>query len=82
MRPWTAVNQMQGAAPHGLDLVVLVIVVAMTTVGMDVVLEATVPAVEGSGQGGPFHLNVHPVAIEKGNSIYDGHIKRRETDSV
>lgn len=62
MRPRAAVDQMQRAAPRGWGLVLLVVVVAVAAVGVVVVLEAAVPAVEGSGQGGAFHLDVHPVA--------------------
>lgn len=40
----------------------LLVVVGAVALVVVVVLEASVPAVEGSGQGGAFHLNVHPVA--------------------
>lgn len=46
--PRAAVNQMHGAA-SGRSLVV------------PVVVEAAVPAVQGSGQGGAFNLDVSPV---------------------
>lgn len=36
-------------------------VVAMATGDVEVMLEAAVPAVKGSGEGGTFHLNVRPV---------------------
>lgn len=75
MRPRAAVNQMQRAAPHGCGLVLLVVVVAVAAVDVVVVLEAAVPAVEGSGQGGAFHLNVHPVTAgtggHSGGRLYD-----------
>lgn len=49
VRPRAAVDQMDGAA-FGRSLVV------------PVVVEAAVPAVQRSGQGGPLHLHVDPVA--------------------
>ncbi len=61
--PRAAVDQMQRAAPHGRGLVLLVIVGAVDVV----VVEASVPAVEGPGQGGAFHLNVHPVTAGTGS---------------
>lgn len=67
MGPRAAVDQMQRAAPHGWGLVLLVVVVAAVDLVVD--LEASVPAVEGSGQGGAFHLNVHPVAAGTGRRI-------------
>lgn len=66
MRPRAAVDQMPGATPRWWGLVLLVVVVAVAAVDVVAVLEASVPAVEGSGQGGAFHLNVHPVAAGAG----------------
>lgn len=67
MRPRAAVDQMQRATPHRWGL--LVAVGAVTAVDMEVVLEAAVPAVEGSGKGGTFHLNVHPVTAGTGRHV-------------
>lgn len=62
VRPRAAVNQMQGAPSHRGGLVFLV---AVAAVDVELVLEAAVPAVERSGQGGAFHLNIHPVSAEE-----------------
>lgn len=66
MRPRAAVNQMQRTTPRGWGLVLLVVVDAAAAVDVVVDLEAAVPAVDGSGQGGAFHLDVHPVAAGTG----------------
>lgn len=55
VRPRAAVNQMERAAPGVWGLRLLVVV------GVVVGLEAAVPAVQRSGQGGALHMNVHPV---------------------
>lgn len=65
MRPGAVVHQVERAAPQWRRLVVLV---AMAAVDVVAVLEASVPAVEGSGQGTAFNLNVHPVAVETGGT--------------
>lgn len=41
-------------------------VVAVAAIDVVVVLQATVPAMEGFGQGSAFHPNVHPEAAETG----------------
>lgn len=41
-------------------------VVAVAAIDVVVVLQASVPAVEGFGQGSAFHLNVRPGAAETG----------------
>lgn len=66
MRPRAAVDQMERTTPRGWGLVLLVVVDAAATVDVVVDLEAAVPAVDGSGQGGAFHLDVHPVAAGTG----------------
>ena len=54
----------------------------MTAVDVEVVLEAAVPAVEGSGQGGAFHLNVHPVTAGTGRPFFTWHVIIFNKDSL
>lgn len=61
MRPRAAVDQMQRAASGGGGPALLV-GAAVAAVVVSVCLEAAVPAVQGSGEGGTFHLDVHPVS--------------------
>lgn len=58
VRPGAAVDQMQGASSQRRGPVLFL---AVAAVEVQVALEAAVPAVQSSGQGGAFHLNVHPV---------------------
>lgn len=67
VRPRAAVHQMQWATPgRGRP------VGSFAAVDVVVVLEASVPAVEGSGQRGAFNLNVRPVAAGTG-TIHRGY---------
>lgn len=44
----------------------LAVVAYMAAVGVVALLQASVPAVEGSGKGGPFNSDIYPVAAEAG----------------
>lgn len=50
----------------------LAVVAYMAAVGVVALLQASVPAVEGSGKGGPFHSDIYPVAAEAGRYTVTG----------
>lgn len=62
--PRAAVDQMERTTPRRRGLVLLAVVAYMAAVGVVALLQASVPAVEGSGKGGPFHSDIYPVAAE------------------
>lgn len=64
--PRAAVDQMKRTTPRRRGLVFLAVVAYMAAVGVVALLQASVPAVEGSGKGGTFHLDIYPVAAEAG----------------
>lgn len=63
MRPRAAVDQLWKTTSHGRGRVLLV---AVAAVDVEVVMEAAVPAVEGSGEGDSFHSDVRPVPAVMG----------------
>lgn len=61
------------------------LLVAVVTAGaVDMVaMEASVPAVEGPGQGGAFHLNVHPVTAGTwGHEVMEGQKPGRKSTFI
>lgn len=57
---------MEGAAPGGRGPGPPAAVAPVAAVDVVALLQAAVPAVEGSGQGGALHTEVDPVAAEAG----------------
>lgn len=57
---------MEGAAPGGRGPGPPAAVAPVAAVDVVALLQAAVPAVEGSGQGGALHPEVDPVTVEAG----------------
>lgn len=64
--PRAAVYQVEGAAPGGRGPGPPAAGAPVAAVDVVALLQAAVPAVEGSGQGGALHTEVYPVAAEAG----------------
>lgn len=64
--PRAAVHQVEGAAPGGRGPGSPAAVTPVAAVDVVALLQAPVPAVEGSGQGSALHSEVNPVAAEAG----------------